>query len=157
MSDSCYTSTVLEQEEYDVMRVAATITLSDSAKKTLAKHTRSRSVSVRLAERSHIVLLSAAGMENKVIAQKLKIPPTKSVSGEIDSSRVAWQQSVTINPEGPIMAGKIPESRPGFGKGLLQPRRRRNPTTRRIGPHGHWLPPCIRRTALFIVCGSRLA
>jgi len=77
MSDSCYTSTVLEQEEYDVMRVAATITLSDSDKKTLAKHTRSRSVSVRLAERSHIVLLSAAGMENKVIAQKLTIPPNK--------------------------------------------------------------------------------
>ncbi len=59
------------------MRVAATITLSDSDKKTLAKHIRSRSVSVRLAERSHIVLLSAAGLENKVIAQKLKIPPNK--------------------------------------------------------------------------------
>ncbi len=57
------------------MRVAATITLSDSDKKALAKNTRSRSVSVRLAERSHIVLLSAAGLENKVIAHKLQIPP----------------------------------------------------------------------------------
>ena len=59
------------------MRVAATITLSDSDKKTLEKNTRSRSVSVRLAERSHIVLLSAAGLENKVIAQRLNIPPNK--------------------------------------------------------------------------------
>ena len=59
------------------MRVAATITLSDFDKKTLAKHIRSRSVSVRLSERSHIVLLSAAGLENKAIAQKLKIPPNK--------------------------------------------------------------------------------
>ncbi len=59
------------------MRIATPITLSDSDKKTLEKHTRSRSVSVRLAERSHIVLLSAAGLENKVIAQRLKIPPNK--------------------------------------------------------------------------------
>ncbi len=57
------------------MRVAPPITLSDSDKKTLEKHTRSRSVSVRLSERSRIVLLAAAGLENKVIAQRLKIPP----------------------------------------------------------------------------------
>jgi len=59
------------------MRVAATITLSASDKKALAKNTRSRSVSVRLAERSHIVLLSAAGLENKMIAHTLQIPPNK--------------------------------------------------------------------------------
>ncbi len=59
------------------MRVAATITLSHADKKALAKHTSSRSVSVRLAERSPIVLLSAAGLKNTVIAQKLKIPPNK--------------------------------------------------------------------------------
>ncbi len=59
------------------MRIATPITLSDADKKTLEKHTRSRSVSVRLAERSHIVLLSAAGLENKVIAHRLKIPPNK--------------------------------------------------------------------------------
>ena len=59
------------------MRVATPITLSDSEKKTLEKHTRSRAVSMRLAERSHIVLLAAVGLENKVIAQRLKIPPNK--------------------------------------------------------------------------------
>ena len=50
------------------MRVATPITLSDSDKKTLEQNTRSRSVSVRLAERSQIVLLAAAGLENKGIA-----------------------------------------------------------------------------------------
>ena len=59
------------------MRVATKITLADFDKKTLEKNTRSRSVSVRLSERSQIVLLSAAGLENKVIAQRLKIPPNK--------------------------------------------------------------------------------
>ena len=74
---SCYTAAVLEQEESAGMRVATTITLSAADKKTLTKNTRSRSVSVRLAERSHIVLLSAAGLENKVIAHRLQIPPNK--------------------------------------------------------------------------------
>ena len=59
------------------MRVATTITLSDSDKKILEKNTHSRAISIRLSERSKIVLLSAAGLENKVIAQRLNIPPNK--------------------------------------------------------------------------------
>ena len=59
------------------MRVAATITLSDSDKRILKKNTKSRAVPIRLAERSKIVLLAAEGLENKVIAQRLNIPPNK--------------------------------------------------------------------------------
>ena len=59
------------------MRVATTITLSDSEKKLLEKNTTSRAVPIRLAERSKIVLLSAGGLENKVIAQRLNVPPNK--------------------------------------------------------------------------------
>ena len=59
------------------MRVAAKITLSDSDKKILEKNTKSRAVSIRLAERSKIVLLSAEGLGNKDIAQRLNIPPNK--------------------------------------------------------------------------------
>ena len=59
------------------MRVAATITLSDSDKRILEKNTNSRAVPIRLAERSKIVLLAAEGLENKVIAQRLNIPPNK--------------------------------------------------------------------------------
>ena len=59
------------------MRTAASITLSDSDKKILEKNTRSRAVSIRLSERSRIVLLAAAGLENKEIAQRLNVPPNK--------------------------------------------------------------------------------
>lgn len=59
------------------MRVATPITLSDSDKKILEKNTTSRTVSIRLAERSRIVLLSAQGLENQVIAHRLVIPPNK--------------------------------------------------------------------------------
>ena len=59
------------------MRVAAKITLTDSDKQILDKNTKSRAVSIRLSERSKIVLLSAEGLENKVIAQRLNIPPNK--------------------------------------------------------------------------------
>jgi len=59
------------------MRAATPITLSDSEKKLLEKYTTSRAVPIRLAERSKIVLLSAQGLENKVIAQQLSITPNK--------------------------------------------------------------------------------
>ena len=59
------------------MRVATTITLSDSEKKLLEKNTTSRATPIRLAERSKIVLLTAEGLENKVIAQRLNVPPNK--------------------------------------------------------------------------------
>jgi len=59
------------------MRVATKITLSDSEKKFLEKNTMSRAVSIRLAERSRIILLAAEGLENKAIAEKLNIPPNK--------------------------------------------------------------------------------
>ncbi len=59
------------------MRVATKITLSDLDKQILEKNTKSRAVSIRLSERSKIVLLSAEGLENKDIAQRLNIPPNK--------------------------------------------------------------------------------
>ncbi|MFQ5641803.1 MAG: IS630 family transposase [bacterium] len=59
------------------MRVAKKITLSDSEKRVLEKNTNSRAVSIRLSERSKIVLLSAEGLKNKEIAQKLNISPNK--------------------------------------------------------------------------------
>jgi transposase len=59
------------------MRVATKITLSDTDRKCLEKNLSSRSVSIRLAERSRIVLLAAEGLENKVIARRLNIAPNK--------------------------------------------------------------------------------
>jgi len=59
------------------MRVAEKIVLSDSEKISLKKNINSRAVSVRLLERSKIVLLAAGGMDNKRIAEELKITPNK--------------------------------------------------------------------------------
>tara|TARA_R110002110_G_scaffold415773_2_gene655506 strand:+ start:638 stop:1090 length:453 start_codon:yes stop_codon:yes gene_type:complete len=59
------------------MRVATKITLSDTDRKRLEKNLSSRSVSIRVAERSRIVLLAAEGLENKMIAQRLNIAPNK--------------------------------------------------------------------------------
>lgn len=59
------------------MRIATAIILTDADKQILQKNTRSRAVSIRLSERSKIVLLSAEGLDNKTIAQKLNILPNK--------------------------------------------------------------------------------
>ena len=59
------------------MRIATQITLTDTDKQILQKNVRSRSVSIRLSERSKIVLLSAEGLENKTIAKRLNILPNK--------------------------------------------------------------------------------
>ena len=53
------------------MRVAVRIELSDMDRKRLERWSRSRSVAVRLQERSRIVLMAADGMTNKAIAEAL--------------------------------------------------------------------------------------
>lgn len=55
------------------MRVAPKIVLSSEEKKILRKLAGSRRCSVRLAQRSKIVLLAATGLENREIADKLSI------------------------------------------------------------------------------------
>lgn len=59
------------------MRVARPIILTDVDKQILQKNVRSKVISVRLSERSKIVLLAAQGLTNKTIAQKLNILPNK--------------------------------------------------------------------------------
>ena len=73
----CYNTVVPGEQHGTGMRVATQITLSDSDKKILEKNSRSRAVSIRLCERSKVVLLSAEGLANKAIAAKLKVPPNK--------------------------------------------------------------------------------
>lgn len=65
------------------MRVAPEITLSAKEKKTLEKLVRSNTASVRLARRANIILLAAAGLENKAIAEQLN-------TGRIQVGR--WRQ-----------------------------------------------------------------
>ena len=60
------------------MRVAVEIVLSDDEVVELSKLSKSRSVSVRLAERSRIVLLAGKGMTNEEIGKELGITRQKA-------------------------------------------------------------------------------
>ena len=60
------------------MRVAVEIALSDEKIAHLGKLSKSRSVSVRLAEHSQIVLLAGAGMTNEEIGDELGITRQKA-------------------------------------------------------------------------------
>jgi hypothetical protein len=57
------------------MRVAATIALSDETRLRLEKLARGRSTPVRIVQRGRIVLLSGDGLQNKQIAERMKIAP----------------------------------------------------------------------------------
>lgn len=60
------------------MRVAVEIVLSDDEARELSRISKSRSVSVRLAERSRIVLLASKGMTNEEIGDELGITRQKA-------------------------------------------------------------------------------
>lgn len=60
------------------MRVAVEIVLSDDEARELGRISKSRSVSVRLAERSRIVLLASQGMTNEEIGDELGITRQKA-------------------------------------------------------------------------------
>ena len=59
------------------MRVAVRIALSEAERKRLDRWSRSRSVAVRLRERSRIVLMASNGMTNKAISEALGVDPNK--------------------------------------------------------------------------------
>ena len=60
------------------MRIAVEIALSDDEVAQLNKLSKSRSVTVRLAERSRIILLAGAGMTNEEIGDELGITRQKA-------------------------------------------------------------------------------
>jgi len=59
------------------MRVAKKIVLTSKEKQLLEKNVKSRAVSIRLYERSRMILLAAKGYGNQTIAKKLKVPEKK--------------------------------------------------------------------------------
>jgi transposase len=60
------------------MRVAAPVELSPEQRTALERMARQRSLPARLVERARIVLLAADGLENRQIAQRLRITPEKA-------------------------------------------------------------------------------
>ena len=59
------------------MRIALTVELTASDRQWLERSVRSRTLAARLVERSRIVLLAAAGKQDKEIAAELRITPKK--------------------------------------------------------------------------------
>jgi len=60
------------------MRVARPVVLSTEQQEVLESRARARRTAARSVERARIVLLAAAGMQDKQIAAKLRIMPEKA-------------------------------------------------------------------------------
>ncbi len=95
------------------MRRAPTIKLDIPVRKELERLSRSRSVAVRLAERSRIVLLAAGGLDNQEIAAKLDITRQKAGVGAIVSLKMASGESKRTLPA----VDGFPRSAAGSGPG----------------------------------------
>jgi transposase len=65
-------------EGVKTMRVARAVVLSSEQREMLESRARARSAAARSVERARIVLLAAAGMQDKQIAAKLRIMPEKA-------------------------------------------------------------------------------
>ena len=109
------------------MRKAPTIELDDKQRMELERLSRSRSTSVRLAERSRIVLLAAEGRNNYEIAARLEI--TRQKAGRW-RNRFVEQGLAGIEKDAP-RSGRIPTISAGSEPGSSH--WKRSPRTRRTG------------------------
>lgn len=87
------------------MRKAAAIELTDKERGTLLAFSRGKKVSVRLAQRSAIILLAADGQENIAIAARLKITRQRAARWR---DRYAAQGLVGLATDAP-RSGRIPK------------------------------------------------
>jgi transposase len=60
------------------MRTAAAVELNPEQRRTMERMARARSLPARVVERARVVLLAADGLENKQIAQRMKMTPEKA-------------------------------------------------------------------------------
>jgi transposase len=111
------------------MRIAPAITLSSDQQATLEQWARSRSLPARVVERARIVLLAAAGQQDKQIASVMKITP-KKVS--------RWRSRfLTLGMAGLERDASRPGRSPKITAGFM--RRVVNLTTRQKPPNAtHW-------------------
>ena len=111
------------------MRIAPAITLSSDQQATLERWARSRSLPARVVERARIVLLAAAGQQDKQIAITMKITQKKA-------SR--WRKRfLTLGPAGLERDASRPGRTPKVTASLA--RRVVNLTTRQEPPNAtHW-------------------
>ena len=96
------------------MRKAATVELDMTTRKELERLSRSRSVSVRLAERSRIVLLAARGLNNQEIGVHAKRQTIDAVDPRMrHDSLVSSTDRFTIpDTDGGLVTGHTDEAGP---------------------------------------------
>lgn len=109
------------------MRVATKITLSDTDKKRLEKNLSSRSVSIRVAERSRMVLLAAEGLENKAIAQRLNIAPNKVGTWRNRFAQEGIESLSKEKPRGKNHSGKKTSSQARLRQAIIRKTTREKP------------------------------
>ena len=138
------------------MRVAAQVTLTAIERRRLETWASARSTTVRLVERSKIVLMACAGMTNQAITKALGIDQNTAGRWRNRFVKERVKGIEKERPRGGITAARTPSDKRSCGLGLLRQRRRRRRRTRRTGRHARWPGRWGRRTALSTVCGSRM-
>jgi len=129
------------------MRVAPKIMLTIEEEKTLARLSRSNTASVRLARRAQIVLLAAAGLDNKVIAAELSV-------GRVQVGR--WRERyaesglASIERDLPRSGRKPIIDAAEIVRLTTRPRRKRRPT----GAHEHLPKRQVSAIPRYCGCGS---
>ena len=91
------------------MRIAVQIELSDPDRQQLERWARSRSVSVRLHERSRMILMAAGGMTNKLIAEKLGIDENKVGRWRLRFASEGIEGIAKERPRGGNHGGRCPK------------------------------------------------
>ena len=111
------------------MRIAPAITLSANQRSRLEAVVRSRKLPARLMERSRIVLLTAAGKQNKEIAVELSMTPEKAARWR---KRYLQQGLAGLEKDAPRPGRKAKISAPQVRELIGQ-------TTRQTSPNAtHW-------------------
>jgi FixJ family two-component response regulator len=78
------------------MRVAPLVALSDEQREVLEARGRARRASARSVERAQIVLLAAAGWQNREIAAQMRVTPEKVARWRPRFLTGGWPRSSTM-------------------------------------------------------------
>jgi len=119
------------------MRVACSITLTDSERGTLQRWARGRSTPARLVQRAQIVLRAAEGQQNKTIASALRTTPNKVSRWR---RRFAAGRLAGIEKDAP-RGGRPPERRNALANRIVEATTRTRPrnathwSTRTLAAH----------------------
>ena len=127
------------------MRKAVRIEVTEGDREVLERWSRSRSATVRLRERSRIVLMAAGGMTNTAIGRELGTHTDKVGRWRRRYADKGIKGIEKKRPRGGNHGGRCPEAQAALRTEIIRRtvwrsagRRRRGPRTRRTGRAGRW-------------------